>query len=370
MDVQSLQSLVESVAIIVENLPRSQVNLIEAMKVALLRDLALVDGQEQAFTTKHFSVAQLRRPETVTSTEGPLFEMDVTSNENVASIAVPRDAFFAEMSDIVLQAFLFEDKLVDFSGYNPLIFDIEMFEASKTRTGKTKVSPVKVADLSSEIHVKLPTMGDRPLTCAFYNEDDSDWEALKCDSELPVSEDSITCCTRHLTRFALVPAEYLEIVNTIQKTEEKVIEREEVAQEVKEAPKGLNVKYLVGSICAVLTLAATLFCLGKQILALKTEKRRYEQLLKDNNDNEPSDNNDPVAPTERALMSKDEDKPAGNSPSKQVATDQPALQNLETHEEEDNSPPSSEIKKNPSSDVLKFESESPNNDFLHIQDQD
>ncbi len=40
--------------------------------------------------------------------------------------------------------------------------------------------------------------------------------------------------------------------------------------------RGLNIKYLVGSILAFFTLVLTLLCLGKQIFAFKTEKKKYE----------------------------------------------------------------------------------------------
>jgi len=40
--------------------------------------------------------------------------------------------------------------------------------------------------------------------------------------------------------------------------------------------RGLNVKYLIGSILAFFTLILTLLCLGKQIFAFKTDKKKYE----------------------------------------------------------------------------------------------
>ena len=53
------------------------------------------------------------------------------------------------------------------------------------------------------------------------------------------------------------------------------------APEVSDAGRGINIKYLVGCICALLTLVGTLMCLGKQVFAFRSEKRRYEQLIKD-----------------------------------------------------------------------------------------
>jgi len=56
-----------------------------------------------------------------------------------------------------------------------------------------------------------------------------------------------------LTRFALVPAEYLEIAT--QKDDETI--------ELSESSRGINFKYLAGCILAFVTLVGTLLCLGK-----------------------------------------------------------------------------------------------------------
>lgn len=172
-------------------------------------------------------------------------------------------------------------------------------------------------------------MPERDLTCAFYNEQAGDWESLKCDNEVATDE-HITCCTDHLTRFALVPVEYLEVVREVQKLEEKQIEAEPAKIELTDQGRGINVKYLIGCVCAFFTLVGTLFCLGKQIFAFKTEKKRYEQLIRDNQ-NSSGEN---AMPTERALITAtDEHKTA--SPNKVVSTDMPALQTQQSDEDED-----------------------------------
>ena len=79
-----------------------------------------------------------------------------------------------------------------------------------------------VSDLDQEITIELPTVEGRDLTCAYFNEEAGDWEALKCANEV-VTEASITCCTDHLTRFALVPIEYLEVVRVVQETKENQV---------------------------------------------------------------------------------------------------------------------------------------------------
>lgn len=158
---------------------------------------------------------------------------------------------FKDYSDVVVQAILYEDKLTDFAGYSPLVLDVEMYQA-RNNAGKTQIAPLKVSDLDQEIQIRLPNNKEKTLTCAFYNEDIQDWESLKCSNEI-VTDGHITCCTNHLTRFALVPAEYLEIAT--QKDGETI--------ELSESSRGINFKYLAGCIIAFVTLVGTLLCLGK-----------------------------------------------------------------------------------------------------------
>ena len=245
---------------------------------------------------------QLRRNDHREEKTSSLAVLELTDAQNrVASVTVPEASLFDDFKDIIVQAMLYEDQLTDFAGYKPLVVDIEMYRA-RNNAGKTQVYPIEVRDLDQEIQVRLPAVKDRDLTCAFFNEASADWESLKCENE-QASDEHVTCCTDHLTRFALVPVEYLEIVRTVQKIEEKKIEPEAAAVELSDSGRSLNVKYLIGCICAFVTLVATLFCLGKQIFAFKTEKKRYEQLVRDAQP--PSGDDDGVMPTERALIPDD-----------------------------------------------------------------
>lgn len=203
-----------------------------------------------------------------------------------------------------------------------------------------------------------------------------DWEALKACENEPEQEDGyITCCTDHLTRFALVPAEYLEIVKQVQQPEkqtpaEPVKEQPEVQAEpevpnatktveLADTGRGLNIKYLIGCICALLTLIATVLCLSKQVFALRSEKRRYDQLVKDGKSpTQKNDQPDAVMPTERALITEANDpakKEEDASPRRVIATDMPALQSCQTEENDTNLDRQMKPKREPSGDFLQIE---------------
>lgn len=153
--------------------------------------------------------------------------------------------------------------------------DINMYRG-RNNAGKTQMHPIEVKDLEKEIKIELPVVPSKTLTltCAFFNEEAGDWEALTCADEY-ASDSHVTCCANHLTRFALVPAEYLEIVKQVQEGRDKQTPSSANVS-LSDSGRGINVKYLIGCICAFFTLVATLFCLGKQIFAFKTEKKRYE----------------------------------------------------------------------------------------------
>lgn len=120
-----------------------------------------------------------------------------------------------------------------------------------------------MSDLDKEIKIELPAVPEKTLTCAFFDEEAGDWEALTCADE-HASDSHVTCCSNHLTRFALVPAEYLEIVQEVKEGRDKNSDgSENVNVSLSDSGRGLNVKYLIGCVCAFFTLVATLFCLGK-----------------------------------------------------------------------------------------------------------
>ena len=207
-----------------------------------------------------------------------------------------------------MQAVLYEDKQTDFAGYNPLVIDVDMYRA-RNNNGQPQMHPIEVADLDKEITIQLPAVEGVDLTCAYFNEQAGDWEALNCANEV-VTDEHITCCTDHLTRFALVPIEYLEVVRVVQQIEENQIEQVKTVDVVlSDSGRGINTKYLIGCICALVTLVATVLCLAKQICAFKTEKKRYEQLVREQSSehHQAPQADDLAVPTERALMANDDD---------------------------------------------------------------
>lgn len=167
----------------------------------------------------------------------------------------------------------------------------------------------------------------------------------------------MTCCANHLTRFALVPAEYLEIVKGVQEGRGKQADgADDINMSLSDSGRGLNIKYLVGCICAFLTLVATLFCLGKQIFAFKTEKKRYEQLVRDNQ------NREEVMPTERALITNDDAKPThalDDSPKRNIESRMRSSMNVDSNDDKP-----LELK------FSKEKIENDHEDFLQIEDQD
>ena len=215
VDAQSLQSeslalLVDSVDILVQSLPATQKHLINAVKTGLLRNVAHLKNDIQDFKTESFSASQIRRVNSRLDKSIPLAELEVVTDTNTAKVTIPEAYAFEEYSDLIVQAVLYKDKLTDFDGYKPLVMDINMYRG-RNNAGSTRVQPIKVADLEKEIKIELPAVPEKTLTCAFFNEEEGDWEALTCAEEHN-SDSHVTCCANHLTRFALVPAEYLQVV--------------------------------------------------------------------------------------------------------------------------------------------------------------
>jgi len=201
----------------------------KAMKIGLLRDIAKVSaGEEQTYNTPTFISKQVRvvRSSEDIKEKKTLAHLEIASDakQQAASVTIPEAAMFAEMTDIVIQAVLYEDQLTDFAGYKPLVIDVDMYRGE----ADNKFRQIKVTELEEEIHIRLPAVAESesPLACAFFNEDAGDWEALKCENEVPTEDGFVTCCTDHLTMFALVPAEYLEIVEKVQKLEKNPVEAE------------------------------------------------------------------------------------------------------------------------------------------------
>jgi len=74
------------------------------------------------------------------------------------------------------------------------------------------------------------------LVCAFFDESQVEWTALNCPGEgAPTSEGQVTCCTDHLTKFALIPRPFLSMASS---------------GDIKATPARINLGYLAGSIVA------------------------------------------------------------------------------------------------------------------------
>ena len=183
MTTETASLLTEQVSELVEVLPRSQAALMKALKTGLLRTIAQgAAGQEQIFSTQTFISKQIRaiRSGAEIKENKMLARMEFGSDTlGTASVSIPEAAMFADKPDIILQGVMYQDGLTDFKGYKPTVVDLEMYHAhTDSKTGSVEVRPIQVSDLEEEIHIKLPTVDDRPLACAFFNEDANDWEAL------------------------------------------------------------------------------------------------------------------------------------------------------------------------------------------------
>jgi len=124
------------------------------------------------------------------------------------------------------------------------------------------VRPIAVRDLETPIFFELPMDQDLSLTCAYLDEVANQWEALKCPGE-SYGDTTATCCTSHLSKFALVPTEYLQIL----------------AGEAKPVETPLfSTRYLIGCAIAFSVMLLALGCLAKQILNLRSETRLYQSI--------------------------------------------------------------------------------------------
>ena len=97
------------------------------------------------------------------------------------------------------------------------------------------------------------------LTCAYLDEVAQQWQALQCPSE-SYEGSTATCCTTHLSKFALVPTEYLQIITgEIMPVESPMF----------------TTRYLVGCVVAISIMLVLLGCVAKQIVNLRTEQKLY-----------------------------------------------------------------------------------------------
>jgi len=216
ISIDSLDLLLQSADQLMQALPRSQTHLMTAVKTGLLRNVAQLNNKVQSFKTPSFSATQMRRTETRSgSTLAELKVVSDTHTDHFATVTIPEASAFKQLSDVTVQAVLFEDKLTDFAGYKPLVVDVTMYRG-RNNAGNTQITPLDVNSLDQEIKIQFPAVPERTLACAFFNDFSGDWQALECDNE-EKTDTHVTCCTNHLTRFALVPAEYLELVNNVVK---------------------------------------------------------------------------------------------------------------------------------------------------------
>ena len=173
MKADSLTLLINSVELLVQKLPASQANLMNSIKVGILRniaDTAAIANKEQTFKSSSFSASQIRRTDSRTNKSASLASLKVVSADSkTATVTIPEASAFAKFNDIIVQAVLFKDQLTDFAGYKPLVLDVTMY-SGMTNSGDIMISPIKISDLDQEIKIGLPIVSDRKLTCAFFDE--------------------------------------------------------------------------------------------------------------------------------------------------------------------------------------------------------
>ena len=166
------------------------------------------------------------------------------------------------LQDVILSSALYRELVWDFgSEYRPVAIEINAHEVVDAGTNMF-VRPIAVRDLEKPIFFELPMDQGLSLTCAYLDEVANQWEALKCPGE-SYGDTSATCCTSHLSKFALVPTEYHQILTGEAKPVETPL---------------FTTRYLIGCVIAFSVMLLALGCLAKQILNLRSEKRLYQSI--------------------------------------------------------------------------------------------
>ena len=200
--------------------------------------------------------------------QGTSAKMTVHSSEfrEEAEVIIQDALAFEEYSDVVLSAVLYREQAWDFgSDYHPVALVVTAYEAMETANGRSMlVKPIEVANLEEPIMLKIPLDSDVPVTCAYMDEVANQWKALNCPQET-FSDSVATCCTTHLSKFALVRTEYLDVLAG-------------KAQDVEVA--AFTTVNLVGCAIGVLALIITIGCFMRQVMIYRSERKLYANVNK------------------------------------------------------------------------------------------
>jgi hypothetical protein len=147
--------------------------------------------------------------------------------------------------------------------YNPVVLEVSAYEALETRNGKNMiVKPIEVKDLEEPILLKMPVDAGESLTCAYLDEVARQWKALNCPQE-HFTDSVATCCTTHLSKFALVRTEYLDVVSG----NAKAVEVE-----------AFSTANIVGCLIGFVILIVAVGCTTRQLHVLNNERKHYQKL--------------------------------------------------------------------------------------------
>ena len=242
----------------------------QALELGMARASAEINTSEQMeVTTVNFSGSAFRFSPRWESSEGDSFaEMTIPSSEfsEDAAVVIQDTLVFEEYPDVVLSSLLYRELAWDFgTDYNPVVLEVKAYEAMETANGRSMlVKPIEVSRLEEPILLKIPLDSGVPLTCAYMDEVAQQWKALNCPQE-HFSDSVATCCTTHLSKFALVRTEYLDVISGNAK-----------AVEV----SAFTTINLVGCLIGVFVLLVSAGCLIRQVAIYRSERKQYRQLNK------------------------------------------------------------------------------------------
>ena len=269
LSTEAVQKLADAAAMIIKANNAAQPKLMEALEIGMIRASGEIKASEQMeVKTGSFSGSTYRFSTREIAHEGSNARMTVHSSEfrDDAQIIVQDALAFEEYSDVVLSALLYREQAWDFgSDYSPVALEVTAYEAMETANGRSMlVKPIEVANLEEPIMLKIPLDSDVPVTCAYMDEAANQWKALSCPQET-YSDSVATCCTTHLSKFALVRTEYLDVIAGHAKAVE--------------VPAFTTIN-LVGCLIGVAALIITMGCFIRQVMIYRSERKLYANINK------------------------------------------------------------------------------------------
>ena len=256
---EAFEHLTEAASLLIQEDKLSQASLMQAIQVGLLRSSGEINTQRDlVIETDNFGVSALRFN---TENENNI-SLNVESTGESAQVMIRGKLPIDELKDVILSSALYRELLWDFGrDYNPIAIQINAHEVEDSGTNMS-VKPITVKDLEEPILFKLPMDEGVSLTCAYLDEIANQWQALRCPYE-SYGDSIATCCTTHLSKFALVPTEYLQVITGEATPIETPL---------------YTTRYLIGCVIALSIMVVLLCCLARQILFLRSEKKLYQSI--------------------------------------------------------------------------------------------